>query len=251
MHGIIQRVFPPGSPQNLNKYQYEYMVLATGDGYAQVPLHHALKADDYGAPDEFSDEVLEAGQKVLVACLRDFSMPFILSAVRNSRKPTDAALGHHSRRRFNAIEVLVDKDKNYSVRSDSGPNVHVKTSSVILDDSAGERITLDRVAKVLTIESNELSVIVKGNASVQVTGNVKLSAAQVDADVKGDCTVKAAKLKADISGSAEISAGSKATVKAPLVDIGKGLAPVVTTLTHPVDYVTGIPIQGVPTVKAG
>jgi hypothetical protein len=221
LYGTVQAVFPPGVPQNVNGYQYEYYVLAVGDNYAQVPLHHVLVSDEFGAFDEFNDRVLEKNQKVLVAVLRDYSMPVIVGAIRNSRTITSAALGHHWTRRFNKVNTSIDKDSNWSVKSDSGPSAQVNTDSVVLDDSSGEKIVLDRVNKIMTIEANRWTVIVNGDASIKAQGNVT------------------------------VEAGGNADVKAENVTLAGEDGGVLTTATQPTCYVTGIPFKGSGKVKAG
>jgi hypothetical protein len=64
-------------------------------------------------------------------------------------------------------------------------------------------------------------------------------------EVSGNSTYKAANVTVEAQTTMEL--------KATLLDLGPGPArgDVVTTLTHPIDYITGIPILGTPFVKAG
>ena len=39
-YGTIQNVYPPTSEYNLNKYQYEYSVVISGDLQCQIPLNN-------------------------------------------------------------------------------------------------------------------------------------------------------------------------------------------------------------------
>ena len=54
-------------------------------------------------------------------------------------------------------------------------------------------------------------------------------------------------------GALELKSGKQVVAEAPLVKLGPGAAQgsMVTTVTHPLDYITGIPIQGTPTVLGG
>lgn len=234
LYGTIQGVFPPGHPQNRDGYQYEYYVLAVGDNYASVPLHHVLRSDMFGATDEFSDWVLEKNQKVLVAFLKDYSQAFIVGAIRNSL--TKMLATHHGLQRYRKVNWGIDENGNYSVVSDSGPTLEVNTDAIVLGDSAGDSIILDRVNKVLTINANKWNVVVQGDATIQAQGNVSVSGNDVDVTAQGDVNV---------------TASGNVTVDAESVTLAGEDGQVVTTATHPVDYVTGIPIMGSTKVKAG
>ena len=55
-----------------------------------------------------------------------------------------------------------------------------------------------------------------------------------------------------MAGTIDITSNIKVNVNAPLVDLGSSPVKggIVTNLTHPVDYVTGLPILGSLTIKA-
>lgn len=233
-YGSIQGVYPPGDPQNINGYQYEYAVLITGANYCQIPLHHVLKSDAFGAADEFEDSVLEKNQMVLVACLRDYSTGVIVGGLRNSKTIMDVALGHHWTKRYNKVTMTIDKDSNWSVTSDSGPTAEVNTDTIVLDDSAGDSITLDRVNKIITIEANAWKVDVQGDANIMVGGDANITATG-DANVQGaNVNVQAeeqANVEApivNVTGDAEVSVSApvvsvqadvSASVEAPVIEV--------------------------------
>jgi hypothetical protein len=253
-YGTIQQVFPPGSPQNLNKYQYEYSLVVTTRNYSQMPIQHAIKSDAFGAPDDFDDATLDVNQKVLVMFARAYSglvTAIIIGAIRNSPTITAGDLGYHWLRRFNRIEQRVDKDGNFSVESDEGPNLRVNTASVVLDDSVGEQIVLDKQNKILTLKGNALSVIIEGDANVQIKGKATVSCASLEATVGGAARLTSKSLEANVSGEAKVNATGKCQVNGSEVDLNGSVGNVVTTATHPTDYVTGIPIMGSTKVKAG
>jgi len=72
-----------------------------------------------------------------------------------------------------------------------------------------------------------------------------LSLGKLAIEAIGNFVFKGQALKAKFAAASEIVA--------PTLDLGPGVAAgnVVTTLTHPVCYITGIPILGTPTVRAG
>lgn len=249
LYGTVTDVFPPGSPGNLNKFCYEYSVLATSGLRAQLPLAHVTIADDFGAPDEYDDRVLERGQKVIVTCLDDWSAPIIIGSIRNTVRKQPAE--HAWVRRYSKIEQKVSGDNAWTVKSDSGPNLGVTPNVVILDDSAGEKVTLDRVNKILTVEANTLKVIVKGNATVEVGGKATVSAAEAQVNVKGKAAVAAGEVSVDAKGEVSVKAAAKVRVDGSEVDINGEGGEVLTTKTQPRCYVSGIPFVGEGSVKAG
>lgn len=236
--GMISAVYKPTDVENSSKYQYEYQVVITGDDYSSIPVR-CIRKDTYGSRDDFEDVVLEVATKVMVRFPRgDRSVGIIESGTRAYPSPQDASLGRHWRNRFNKLVRMIDKDGNYSITSDSGPNLHVKTDKIILDDSAGQKVTLDKASKTLTIECNELKVSVVGNATVDVKGNLS-------ATVGGDVKVKA-------TGKASVEAGGDCDVKAKKITLNGQEGEVLTTMTDPVvDTIFGTPTMGVKNVKAG
>jgi len=103
---------------------------------------------------------------------------------------------------------------------------------------------------------------VQGNQDVVVDGDSTHKTSNLDEEVNGDytqdvlgkSTVEVQARSTHTAASVLIESNSTLDLKASgLLKLGPGLAPgnIVTTVTHPVDYITGIPIQGVPTVQAG
>lgn len=85
----------------------------------------------------------------------------------------------------------------------------------------------------------------KGRFSRSCKSYEQISMGQWKIDATGDANMQAANLNATFT--------TQATVKAPTVNLGPGAAPgnVITTITHPFDFITGIPVSGTPFVKAG
>lgn len=168
--GIIQDIYPPGHPMNLCGAQYAYLVVCRGDVFATTP-YVAPRIDSSGSIDNFEDELLQLGQKVLVSFLYDNSTyPVIIGALRSAKKATDKSLGWHYKKRFNNIEQYIVK-KEWHVKSDDGPNMFVAPDKIMLDNSTGESILLDKKNKIMTIKANTFKVVVEGNANIEVKGN--------------------------------------------------------------------------------
>jgi hypothetical protein len=227
--GMIQEVYSPIDPKNVSKYQYEYQVMLTGNEYATIPMR-CIRKDSFGSGDDFDDMIMQAGDKVMVQFPRgDRSVGIIHHSTRNYVAPQNTALGRHWRTRFNQIVKYIDANGNYSVTSDQGPNLQVNTSTIVLDDASGDKITIDKSAKSITIDCGTWNVNVSGNATIKVTGDVSLTAANVD-----------------------VTAQENAIVKAASIQLNGSSGQVLTTVTDPViDTIFGEPTMGVPTVVAG
>ena len=174
----------------------------------------------------------------MVQCPRgDASMGIIVHSTRAYVAPQNPALGVYWMNRYNKIVRYIDKDGNYSVTSDSGPTLKVNTDKIILDDSTGESITIDKAAQTITIAAKTWAVNITGDATVTVGG-------KMTANVTGDLTAMCDKLTVTAKGIAE--------VKADEVHIQGEAGQVLTNMTDPVvDSIFGEPTMGVPKFKAG
>lgn len=109
-------------------------------------------------------------------------------------------------------------------------------------------------AKRYTIVEEDDAKHVKGDEDVVVDGDATHSAGKTFArQCDGYSAFSTKKWEVDAIGKARLRA-SEIELQAPgTTKLGPGVAPgqVVTTLTHPTDYITGLPIVGVPLVQAG
>jgi hypothetical protein len=235
--GMIMNVWGPDAPESASKYQYEYQVLVTGEDYASIPCR-CIREDKYGSRDDFEDIILAVGTKVMVKFPRgDKSMGVIMHGTRAYVAPQNPALGRYWMNRFNKIVRYIDKNGNYSVTSDAGPNLQVNTNKIVLDDSTGESIVIDKDAATITITAKTWNVNINGDATMTIGG-------KLTATVTGDATVNADKVVVKAKGSAKVDAQS--------IELNGQGGQVLTTMTDPVvDSIFGIPTQGVPNVKAG
>lgn len=96
---------------------------------------------------------------------------------------------------------------------------------------------------------------IKGNQDVVVDGTATNSVGgDYTEEILGRSLVEVSARSEHKAAAITIESMSTLDLTAPgITTIGPGTAPgnVVTTLTHPIDYITGIPIIGVPTVQAG
>lgn len=147
--------------------------------------------------------------------------------------------------------------------------------SITTDPFDGEFIVLDKAKGELFINTNELKIVVNKNADVHirkdskvviegaatisvtkdatitVQGNTNLNVAKnVMADVKGE-------LKAKVGQNATIEVSNKAKIKAKDIELqsdgaGFPLSSLLNTMSDPlVDLITGVPTEGLETIKAG
>ncbi len=120
----------------------------------------------------------------------------------------------------------------------------------------GKRYTVVETDDALHVKGKR-DVVVDGNATQKVAGDVTEEVAgKQEISSTGDTTIKsegAMKLQST-GGKTTIKALSTVETIAPQVNVsstGTAGGNVVTTLTHPFDFVTGIPITGLPNFKAG
>ncbi|NBO99756.1 MAG: hypothetical protein EBU90_06470 [Proteobacteria bacterium] len=235
--GTIEKILPPDNTNNFYKYQYVYKVKISMNGFSQVPVNCVL-SEKYGSKNNFDDHVLELGARVLVVFLNyDTTLGVIIGAVRLYDSPTDVALGQHYKKRFNRIEEFISKDNNYSLTSLSGPNFHLNTDSIVLDDASQDKITIDKTNKKITIECQTWNVEVKGNATINVGGNATVSANNVNVTASGNTNLNS-------SGTTNVTASN--------INLNGSSGAVMTDTLNPVvDLITGVPSIGVKNVKSG
>lgn len=249
--GTIEKVLEPDDPQNSSGYQFVYQVLITMDNYAQVPVQ-CIKLDAFGSYLNYDDAKLAIGYRVFVMFPRgDRSMGVIMGGSRLFPDPQLTSDGYYQRTRFNEFMVGIDKAGTWSATSDAGPLASISKTQVILDDSVGDNITLDKENKILTINANALTINVVGDANINVQGNLS-------ATVKGDMTASA-EGKATISSQGDMSASTegnldakaaiKATITAPIVVFNQQGSGIVTAngTYNVVDFITGVPVIPSPT----
>ena len=209
-YGTIMAVWPPGSQQNLNSYQYEYSVVVSGSNNCQIPLNHVLMMDDFGTADDYNDKVAMVGQKVCVMCFRNnLSQAMIVGAIRNTTDVTDPLAGRFWKRRFNTIEEWIDKDGNWSVTSDNEQTIQLNQDFILLDDAKGESIKIDKLSKTISVNAG-------ADWTMQLGGNCTINCEK-------DATIKAGgNISATAAGDATVTAGGTATVEGSSVKLGKG-----------------------------
>lgn len=237
MMGVVSQVLPPSDPQNRSKTQYEYIVAAVGELNTHKNIHCIWK-DKFGGLNDYELYILQTGQRVVVECILGYTDNGIITGgVKNNANVLDESLGHYWQWRVNNITQGVTQDSSFSITQDAGTGLTIdedmaqftdgdpsnplqitvdKTgNNITITDSNGESIVIDRAAKSITITANDLNLTVNGDLTAQVSG---------DASINAD-TIKLNGEEGEVLTNGPSS--------------------------HPVDFVTGIPIMGVMSVKAG
>lgn len=236
--GVVEKIFPPNNKNNFYGYQYVYRVKITLDSYSQIPVNCIL-SEKYGSVNNFDDHILELNSRVLVTFINnDTTLGVIIGAVRLHGSQTDPLLGRHYKKRFNNIEEFISKDNNYSLKSLIGKtNIQLNTNSIILDDASGDKITIDKDNKKITLECETWNVEVKGKATINVSGSASVTA--------GSINIKS-------NGTTNLNSSGPVTVTAPMVNINGSSGAVMTDTLNPVvDLITGVPSIGVKNVRSG
>jgi type VI secretion system secreted protein VgrG len=121
---------------------------------------------------------------------------------------------------------------------------HIKGDRhIVVDGDDTKKVTGNIIEEI----TGDFTVEITGDGNTNVTGMQTLeSTGTTTIKSTGDMTVQS------VGGASTVKAMTKVTVSAPTVQItgviatpATGGGEVVTTLTHPVDYITGIPILGV------
>jgi hypothetical protein len=257
--GYVQEVYPPSHAKNISKIQYEYSVEAVGKQNSYM-LFHCIVSDKFGNTNDYEMYTLKKGQKVVVApVLGSATSGVIVGGLRNFAAFKEEGKGHHWIRRFNKITNMVSEKSEYTIKHDDGTEIKLEKDKITLtdggtnkvtidktgkkitiEDGAGEKIIFDQSAKKLTIEAKDMTLTLKGDLKADVTG-------------KADIAVKKA-VTLEAKGKVQIKSAVKVEIKGLQIDLGEGTAPIVTggpNGTHPVDFITGAPILGLPLIKAG
>ena len=157
-------------------------------------------------------------------------------------------------------DITIDGSEKKQIGGDKGLNVVGNVAETIGGDkstliSGQTEVTYGLGYKESVVLGEIVREIIAGNYTVDITaGNLSFITKVGSVDL-GNLI---GKLAIDLAGNAKLSglltdveALAVASVKGPLVQLGPGAAPVLTQLTSPVvDFITGAPTIGVPTVLA-
>jgi hypothetical protein len=265
-YGVVEEVYAPNHIHNRSKVQYEYKVLITHDAYSQMPTH-CTRMDSYGSYHNFEDAILAKGYRVLVQFPRaEGTIGIIIGGIRTTvNKKIDSNEGYFYRQRFNEIETYINNLGTWQVKSDDGPSMTLTKDKIVLDDSKGDKITVDKVTKTITMECQDWNVIVRNNVNIQVnndavinvtnnttvttknlvanTENATINSSQkTTVNSKQDATVNAQKVNVNAKDSVNIKAGK--------VNLNGKNSGVTTANSHlgVIDFITGISVQESKTV---
>ena len=127
------------------------------------------------------------------------------------------------------------------------------TSQSYLEFHPDGSVVLGCKKKLYTWAEEDAQEHYKGAHDVKVDGDSTFSTEAHRMSCE-KLTLKAVKTALfEALGEIKFDSKKQVVAKAPLVQLGPQSSPgnVVTNVTHPVDYITGIPIQGTPSVQAG
>jgi phage gp45-like len=275
--GTVVAVYPPDHPQNKSKYQYEYAVMVSLEGNAQIPVNNCILADSYGSTDNYEHSLLLPNSLVLVVFPKGVLLyGIIIGAVRNfkGKMPTIKNSQQEWKKRYNKFEISIDSNFNYMAKSDFGPFFQIQTDQIVLNDSNTECLMLSKKDKKISLNTNDLEVNVlnvaktvvkkdssltvegnctiqvKGNVTLQVEGDVNVTCKNLKANVKESAQVECKELKAKASGNVDVQAGQNAKIKASKVYLNGEGSGITTEMSHMgvIDLITGVPVQASKTV---
>jgi hypothetical protein len=273
----------PNDPRKLNRVK-----VRVPDVSGQLELAWARVAVPYAGPGVGAFQVPPMGARVMVAFeANDVNRPIVVgagwdqvgeastapAAARGNGDPVRTSRGADTAVGAGGVALVEPADPYAAVYP---KNTVFKTSSghlIEYDDSAGaERISITHGVSKSWLEFHPDGSVVlgckkklyelveedrqehtKGAHDVKVDGNSTYSTGQHRLSCE-KLTLKAVKsILLEALGEIKLTSSKQVVVEAPLVELGPGIAPgnMVTTTTHPLDFITGIPIQGTPTVRGG
>jgi len=258
--GTIEEVLPPGSNGNISGYQYEYQVAINTEKYSRL-VAKCIKMDySGGSESNFEDEILESNSRVFVEFPNgDVSMGIIIGGSRSYplAQPDEGILW---RKRFNLVDQTIDNDGVYSVgirpivEGPIGTHITMDESSVTIGDGkelpTQDSIIVDQASQTITVTCGTWEVKALKEANITVIGDVTVKCKNLNATVLGDASLKAKSLDVTALGEINIKSAQGINMDSLQISMNKGAGNVITTLTTPSCYITGIPFVGSPTVRA-
>ena len=277
--GVVLQVVYPDDPKNITKDRIEYVIKVKGQvypnaisvlgsggkyNYNQRVRKPTEKSESGQIKRETLDEFLD-GEAIYVMFLEGHgNVPLIVGAsenpLRGKYKKFSKAQGVFDIEEFNGVEFLIDKDSNYTIKQVGRKNAEgviqnptavgtqikiygngnieldAKNNKVMMDD-AGVKVD-DKNGNTIEMKSGAVTINVSGQANVISSGKTVVSTG-------ADCEINA-------GADCKITASGDCKVTASTVKLNGSSGMVLTTVTDPVvDLITGVPTQGVPTVKAG
>lgn len=168
MVGQIRNRYPPSNKDNRSKkfYEYDVQVVEGGVGQSGAILHlpHCLAISGFG--NDKSYRTIRKGTYVYVLCVWGATTQgIIIGGVPTQPQKTEA--GEHLTQSFNGMEATVNNDGELTITytgaqtdkgttdaTAAGTTVKInKEGSVIIDDGAGQKLTIDKTAKTVTVEA--------------------------------------------------------------------------------------------------
>lgn len=206
--GVVTKYYPIDDPLNLSKSIPEYDVMVIEDSARPIMYRNCQQASvGGGSLNDFGEHILQdtastlqgkllksnnignfTGTFVLLLCLDGIKeKPLIIAEIQHGSKPSKAtkAMGRFLEREFQGHNLLIDKDGNLTLelvgnKDDKGSLIYpapigtfikvTKDGQVIIKDNEDQMISIDRVAKLITITdgSGESMVIDKTAQSMFV-----------------------------------------------------------------------------------
>lgn len=260
--GTINKVYVPSDSQNISGHQYEYDVVITMEPYCQR-VSRCIKSDpSCGSTVNFEDEVLDLGQRVFVEFpLADRTMGVIVGGSRSIPLGT-VEEDIKWLKCFNMFEQKVDSDGVWTVKSYLDPlkktvggNISINDQVVRIGDNqtlsaVEDYIEFDGTSNSITIKAGTWTVNVLKSANITITGDVTIQCNNANVQATGTVDIKAQTVNATALTDINLKSASAVNIDAPSIVLNKGLGQVLTTISQPTCYITGLPFIGSTTVKA-
>jgi len=272
--GTITAVYEPKLGVNetdSSEYQYIYEVVVATEQYAYLPVRCTRMDPVGGGQFNYDDIIFTVGQGVFVGFpFNDTSRGVIIGGRREhaDAQAIDGAI--RWMRRFNEINQSISNNgiwklQHISATYTNGPSMILNQDQILFNDGGptgqpgddlAQSIEIDARNNTITVNSGEWTLNSRQGVTINVTaGDVNVNCINSSLTARQAVNVKAETGDVNVEGlNANVTAQIRAKVDAKQILLnsnGNPLEGVMTTLTQPTCYVTGIPFRGSTTVKAG
>jgi len=280
--GIVVRSYDISHVNNITKLSTEYDVIVfeqdANRGVALITYKNCLSADSFGSIADFFEKNFRVqtrkstvgheentkgqdGAVVLVLCLDGTTgKGVILGGLRHpDRASTLSNSAPHLEGEYNGVHIKVNTDGSTSLvfrgatdnngkvidSSQGDTTVKIETDGSFQIDHKTITFRLDKNGVATIQAKGDVNVLTDGNANVTAQKNANIQCADANITASG-------KINASSGGETTVQAGGRIVEKGSQIELNGSAGRILTDVTDPVvDYITGVPTMGVPTVKSG
>lgn len=264
--GVVTASYPPSDTRNRSKLTIEYDVIVIEQnadiGATTILYRNCMSAEGLGSIADYLEMALRFTKKkttkgdsintkgqdgaiVLMLCLDGMSdKGIIIGALTHPDRPTNLTdQGPLLVGEYNGVKVTVNEDGSTSLVFKGATN----NSGSAVDPSQGNTTVQIQKDGSFQVDHSTITFLLNRGGFASLTAKKEITLAtqgKVLITANGDVDVNCA--------NANVTSSGKTIISASEIDLNGATGNILTTVTDPVvDLITGVPTQGVPTVKSG